>query len=127
MVSPMSSRAGSMKTVASVSVVDDFFSVFDRESREGSKPQQPAHKKSVSTENLLRKSPVVEKTALGRGGDAWNSGFFRRVPYLGMLAILAVLLCAAGDGIVLWKSDGQEVSSVRMTIITRMYISANIY
>ena len=48
---------------------------------------------------------------LARGGDAWNSGF-RRIPYLGVLALLAAPICAAGDGIVIWKSDGQEVGSV---------------
>lgn len=33
------------------------------------------------------------------------------MPYAGLLALLVVVLCAVADGIVLWKSDGQQIDT----------------
>ena len=44
-----------------------------------------------------------------KNGNLWRSNFWRRIPYSAGFGLLTVLCCAVADGIILWKSDGQEV------------------
>ena len=90
--------------------VDDFLSIFDRTPRSQIHAIKTAkHQKAVSSENLLKKAPSMTAAPAESNGDPWNSGFARRIPYSGTLALSAVLLCAVADAVILWKSDGREV------------------
>jgi hypothetical protein len=91
--------------------IDDFLSIFDRTPRPGIQSKAPKFEKTVSTENLLRKTPSVKSVALDTRGQPWNYGIIRRIPYSGGLALLTVLFCAGSDAVILWKSDGQAVNS----------------
>jgi hypothetical protein len=91
--------------------MDDFLSIFDRTPRPQIQQLKTAkHEKTVSSENSL-KTPSIKSVHIEPNGQPWNSGVVRRIPYSGALALLAVLLCAVADAIILWKSDGQAVQS----------------
>ena len=102
--------AGSISKDSSFGYVDAILGIFDRP-KKSKNFKQSMQEKTVSTDNLLRKSPLVRAKVLEPKGNPWNSGVLRRIPYQGTLALLAVILCAAADGIILWKSDGQEVDT----------------
>lgn len=88
-----------MRSVSSVRYVDDFLSVFERPRRTHTPPH---HQKTISSENLLKRpTPAARATPLEERGDPWGSEFARRIPWFGGLALTAVILCAAADGIIL--------------------------
>ncbi|CAM1505891.1 Fc.00g115280.m01.CDS01 [Cosmosporella sp. VM-42] len=44
-------------------------------------------------------------------GIAWKPGFSRHVPWIALVNILGFTVCCIALGIVLWKSDGKEIST----------------
>jgi hypothetical protein len=78
------------------------------------KTPKPKLTETISTKNLLKKEASINSTEsfdLKPQGDPWTPGFLRRLPYRGVLALLAVLLCAGADAFILYKSDGKPVDS----------------
>jgi hypothetical protein len=115
MTSKSSSRAASTRSASPPDNVDHFLSIFQR-------PQKihvlKTRQNTISSENLVKKTPIVRVTSIREKGqpprekgDPWNSGFIQRIPYSGVLALFAVILCAIADAVILWKSDNQEVDS----------------
>lgn len=110
-----SSRAASTRSASPPDNVDHFLSIFQR-------PQKihvlKTRQNTISSEDLLKKTPIVRVTSVreedqppNTKGHPWNTGFFRRIPYAGVLSLFTVLLCAIADAIILWKSDNQEVDT----------------
>jgi Protein of unknown function (DUF3176) len=112
---PVPSTEKSIRTSQKMSYLDAALSVFQRPKK--SKPhylRTSKHHKMVSadsSEDLLTRAPSVNNVLIEKHGDPWVSGFLRRLPYTGVLALLMVLLCAGADAVVLYKSDGQEVDT----------------
>lgn len=70
----------------------------------------------MSEEDLTRVPSVnTIPIEIEKHGDPWNPGFLRRLPHTGVLALLMVLLCAGADAVVLYKSDGQEVDTWKIS------------
>lgn len=119
MASKTSSRAVSTRSASPRTPpdnVDHFLSIFQR-------PQKihvlKTRQNTISSENLLKKTPIVRVTSIREKdqqpfegkGHPWNTGFIQRIPYAGVLALFAVILCAIADAVILWKSNNQEVDS----------------
>ncbi|PVH83459.1 hypothetical protein DL98DRAFT_585746, partial [Cadophora sp. DSE1049] len=106
-----SSRVSNPSTTP-LSYYDAALSVFDRStSHKTSKSGTPPRHKAKSSEHIIENPPTATVTPCETTGDQWNPGFFRQIPYMGVLALLVVLLCAGADAIILYKSDGAEVES----------------
>jgi hypothetical protein len=89
------------------------------------------HHKTILSENLIEKSSISNPRFTSsdnygdgyvssidggkREGHPWLSGFWRRMPTLAVLALLMVPLCAGADAVILYKSDGKEVESWKVS------------
>lgn len=108
-----------MRPNQQMSYVDAALSVFHQPNKpkphlqKRTKPHESISANS-SEENLTR-VPSVNTIPIERHGDAWDPGFLRRLPHTGILALLVVLLCAGADVVVLYKSDGQEVDTWKIS------------
>jgi hypothetical protein len=108
-----------MRPNQKMSYIDAALSVFhqpEKPKRHSQKPSKPHETISVnSSEENLTRVPSVNTITIENRGDPWAPGFLRRLPYTGFLALLMVLLCAGADAVVLYKSDGQEVDTWKIS------------
>jgi Protein of unknown function (DUF3176) len=102
----------SVESTEPPSYFDATLSLFERPRRPRIQHlKSSSHYRSNSTENLLEKTPSVTIHPLEAAGDRWASGIFRRLPYLGIIALFTVILCAGADAVILYTSDGKEVDT----------------
>jgi len=91
-------------------------SIFDRSNSHGCRNHGTSkHHSTRSSEDRLEQAPRYFAEKEGNTGNLWNPGFFNHVPFIGVLALLVVPLCVAADAIILYKSNGQEVSTWKVS------------
>ena len=102
-------RAGSTNSGSLPGYVEGFLSVFNQ-------PLRLQSRKDVTSETLLRETPILGRSnQIEMTGDPWSWGFFQGIPYSAALSLLVVLLRATADGIIVWKSDGQEIDKWKVS------------
>lgn len=106
----------SIDSTTPLTYYDAALGIFDRsQSHKLKKAKTLKPHKAKASEHIIEKAPTVTTQPLEVNGSPWNPGFFRQLPITGALALFVVLLCAGADAVILYKSDGQEVESWKIS------------